>query len=112
MRVAQSARQDIIRLAAGKKLGSVRMLQQLARSTTDIQVRWQIALLLDDADLLSQVALFKTTNEHLAPLRRMAHQALLNHLNSLNEKNDQASLAGLFFNQLNISIKIEIFLRF
>ena len=111
VRIALAARQDPIRLAAAIKLRSPRLLQQLAQSTADIQVRWQIAQLLDDPNLLAQVALFKTTNEHLAPLRRKARRTFLNHLNSLQDRDNQTALAAIFFTQSNVSIKLEVFLR-
>jgi integrase len=111
MRIAQSARQDAVRLQAALKLRSPRLLKHLANTTNDIHVRWQIAKALDDPHLLAQVSLFKRTNARLAPLRNEARRALLNHLDALAKKDDPNALRTLFFAQSDLSIKLEALMR-
>jgi len=111
MRIAQSARQDPIRLQAAMKLRSPRLLKHLADTTSDIHVRWQIAKALDDPYLLAQVSLFKKTNARLAPLRTEARRALLNHLDALVKKDDHTALRAFFLAQSDLSIRLEVFMR-
>lgn len=111
MRIARSARQDPIRMQAAMKLGSPRLLKQLADTTSDIHVRWQIAKTLDDPYLLAQVSLFKKTNAHLAPLRTEARRALQDHLNTLVKNGNHAALRAIFLAQTDIATRLEVFMR-
>lgn len=110
-RLAGSAQQDAIRLAAAFKLGDSDLLRRVARSSNHIDVHWQIAHYLKDPCMLADIAMFKPGNMHLEPLRRMARQAFLNQLDRCRQANDHGQLLEVINSTVIPAFKIEAFVR-
>jgi hypothetical protein len=111
MRIARSARQDSVRLAAALRLTDESFLRNLSKTTLDVQVRWRIARYLDDPNLLADIARFKLANDHFGQLRRQARCLLLNHLDKLQMERNSNALIGFIQSQSLPDYKIEAFIR-
>lgn len=110
-RVARSAKQDAIRLAAALKLGDAATLRRVATSSNHIDVHWQVAKRLDDPGLLAEIILFKPSNMRLEPLRRKARRALIDHLNRCSTEGNNQGLIEAMRAVPHPSFKLEAFVR-
>ena len=110
-RIARSAKQDAIRLAAALRLKNTDLLRQVACSSNHIDVYWQVAKHLDDPRMLAEVILFKPANMRLEPLRRKARRALTEHLNRCRDNNDHEGLVAALKAVPHPSFKIEALVR-
>ena len=110
-RVARSAKQDAIRLAAALKLGDEALLRRVASSSNHIDVHWQVAKSLDDPALLAEITMFKPTNMHLEPLRRKARRALIDHLSRCKADGNNEGLVKAMNAVPHPSFKLEAFVR-
>ncbi len=110
-RVARSAKQDAIRLAAALKLKDEALLRRVARSSNHIDVHWKVAKSLDDPGLLAEIILFKPTNMHLEPLRRKARRALIDHLSRCKAEANNEGLVNAMKAVPHPSFKLEAFVR-
>lgn len=110
-RIARTARQDAVRLAAALRLKNRGLLRQLAHSVADVQVRWKIARVLDDPYQMADIAMFKPTSEYMDTLRRKARQSLLKYLNR-QELNQRHRVLLSFMHSVPYPLfKLEAFMR-
>lgn len=110
-RVARSAKQDAIRLAAALKLGDADVLRRVATSSNHIDVHWQVAKILDDPALLAEIIVLKPANMRLEPLRRKARRALIDHLNRCRTSGNHQGLIKAMNAVPHPSLKLEAFVR-
>ncbi len=110
-RVACSAQQDAIRLAAALKIDDPDLFRKVAASSRNIHVRWQLAQKLDDPFLMAEIALSKPANERLEALRQKARRALLNHLDNLQRHGNHNALLAIMQIVTHPPFKLESFLR-
>ncbi len=110
-RIARSALQDAIRLAAAMKLENPELIREIAETTNDIHIRWRVARFLDDPYLLAQIALYKPANERLAPLRKMAYQAYVAYLDRCRGRGQHQALLAIMHTVDHLPFKIEAFVR-
>ncbi len=110
-RIARSAQQDAIRLAAAMKLEKYELIGEVAETTNDIQIRWQVACCLDDPYLMAQIALYKPANERMASLRKKAYKAYLTYLDRCRERGQRQALLAIMHTVDHTPFKIEAFIR-
>ncbi len=110
-RLSQSAQQDAIRLAAAFRLEDKDLLRRVARASRHFDVQWQIAHYLKDPCMLADIAMIKPGNRHLAPLRRLAHQAFKDQLDRCRQAKDHTQLLEVIQSSVNPAFKLEAFLR-
>lgn len=109
-RLGRSARQDVVRLAAARKLRDDKILKQIARTTTDIDLCWEVACELNDPDLMAEVALFKPFNGRCDVLRRKARNSLLRRLDHYGRQKDENALLTFILFQSHLPFKLHAFL--
>lgn len=109
-RVGRSARQDVVRLAAARKLKDDKILKRIARSTADIDLCWEVACELNDPDLMAEVALFKPSNGRCDALRHEARNALLRRLDHYGRQKDENALLTFILFQSHLPFKLHAFL--
>jgi len=110
-RVSTCARQDAVRMAAALKLQNTKVLKQIALTTADLSLRWEVAQRLNDPGLMAGVALFKPSKPHLETYRQQAHGAMLRHLDDLSFQGQTNALLAFMHDQAHLPFKIEAFLR-
>lgn len=110
-RIARSAQQDAIRLAAAMKLERPELIREVAETTNDIQIRWQVACCLDDPYLMAQIALHKPSCERMASLRKRARKAYLACLDQCRENRQHQALMAILHTVDHTPFKIDAFVR-
>jgi hypothetical protein len=110
-RIARSARQEAIRLAAAMKLEKPELISEVAETANDIQIRWQVACYLDDPYLMAQIALYKPANERMASLRKRAYKAYLASLDQCRKNQQHQALMAILHTVDHTPLKIEAFVR-
>jgi dsRNA-specific ribonuclease len=110
-RIARSAKQDAIRLAAAIKLDHPKLLKEVARSSNLVDIHWKVARRLNDPQLMAEVTLFRPCSSRLEPLRRKAKNALMAYLDQCRQKEDSRSLLSVMQSIPHLSFKLEAFVR-
>jgi hypothetical protein len=110
-RIARSAQQDGIRLAAAMKLQRTELIREVAETTNDIQIRWQVACHLEDPYLMAQIALYKPANIHMSKLRQKAFSAYKAQLDKCRVHGTRQILLAIMHTVDHTPLKLEAFIR-
>jgi len=110
-RVAASARQDAVRAAAAGKAGHAGILKEIAGTTADLSLRWEIGIALNDPHIMADIALCRPTSRRFAQLYRNAHDALVYLLDRMGQNRDVHGLSAFIYSQAHLPFKLMAFLR-
>lgn len=110
-RIAGSARQDAIRMAAALCLNDPAVVHAVTLGVKDVALRWCAAQYLSDPLMMTDVAAYKPCDERFDHIRTQAHKALIKHLDRLHCKGTSDQLLAYLFAVEQTNFKMEAFLR-
>lgn len=110
-RIARSAQQDGIRLAAAMKLQRTELIREVAETSNDVQIRWQVACHIEDPYLMAQIALYKPANERMSKLRQKAFNAYKAQLDQCRVHGTHQILLAIMHTVDHTPLKLEAFIR-
>jgi hypothetical protein len=110
-RIAGSARQDAIRMAAALRLNDPSVVHAVTLGVKDVALRWRAAQYLNDPLIMTDVAVYKPCDERFDHIRTQAYKALIQHLDRLHCEGLSDQLLAYLYAVEQTKFKMEAFVR-